>query len=137
MEQLSSMTRHIPRGENHWIDLLSWFRSVPRVGGDPENAGARVARTRATVVNVPARFDSSMQSKGETRDGQDVIMEGQQKIETLLGTAVRGQDDVYLWNTEGCRCYESPDSGQYLHARLMVCANDGDIVLRGRLFIVW
>ena len=134
MEQLSSMTRHIPRGENHWSYLLSWFRSVPRVEGDPENAGAR---TRATVVVVPARLDSSMQSKGETRDGQDAVMEGHQKVKTLLGTAVRGQDDVYLWNTEGCRCCEPPDSRQYLHARLMVCANDGNIVLRRRLFIVW
>ena len=134
MEQLSSMTRHIPRGENHWIDLLSGFRSVPRVGGDPENAGAR---TPATVVIVPARLDFSMQSKGETRDGPDAIVEGHQKVETLLGTAVRGQDDVYLWNIEGCQCCEPPDSRQYLHARLMVCANDGDIVLRRRLVIVW
>ena len=86
MEQLSSITRHIPRGENHWSDLLSWFRSVPRVGGDTENAGAR---THATVVVVPARLDSSMQSKGENRDGQDAVMEGHQKVETLLGTAVR------------------------------------------------
>ena len=91
MEQVSPMTRHISRGENRWSDIISWFPSVPRVGGDPENSEAR---TRSNVVIVPARSGSSMASKGETRDSQDAVTEGQQKVETLLGTAVRGQDDV-------------------------------------------
>ena len=91
MEQVSSMTRHISRGENRWSDIVSWFQPVPRVGGDSENSGAW---TRANVVIMPARLGSSMASKGETRDSQDAVTEGQQKVETLLGTAVRGQDDV-------------------------------------------
>ena len=79
--------RHIPGGDNPWGDFLPWVRSVTKVQYGPDDS---VVRMCAITVITPASENFSMPSKGEIRDPQDAVAEGQEKIGMPLGTMGRG-----------------------------------------------
>ena len=123
MSQFPYVIQHIPGTDNHWGDLLSRWRVL--------DSNSRVVRVNVLAVVAPAMGDYVMPCKSEIGDRQDAEARGQDKVDTLLGMVIRGEDGLYRVLYRERMVLWIPVDERVLQARLMVCPRMQDAGHRG------